>query len=221
MADLWTTAFLPDGWDDFRELLDAIVCDGAALYRWEEWSHEDGARVRAAHLVRDEGGPTLEAIGHTAIERAHGLGFRVASVEEENLRTVLHGGDRTLGIGFRPFPRQVVIDLHDKMTTRGAAQYPAIQELVRLVAASGAARFARLHRFAELDVEQPDRFYPPTTEMVCRGTYDGARLCESLTSAGFFEDGDAWLREGPVVRSEVRLRDGEVQAAVLPAHLAR
>ena len=221
MADLWTTAFLPDGWDDFRELLDAIVCEGAVLYRWEEWSHEDGARVRAAHLVRAPDGPSLEHIGHTAVENARALGFRMSSLEDANARIVMIEGERTLGVGFTPFPRMVVVDLHDRMRTRGAGQYPAIQELFRLVAASGAARFSRLHRFAELDVEEPERFFPPTTEMVCRGTYDGGRLCASLADAGFFEDGDAWLREGPVIRSEVRLRDGEVLASVLPSYLAR
>jgi hypothetical protein len=221
VADLWTTAFLPDGWDDFRDLIDAIVCEGAALYRWEEWSHEDGARMRAAHLIRNVEGPTLEAIGHEAVEGARKLGFRFASLEEENTRTVLHEGERTLGIGFAPFPRQVVVDLHDKMTARGAAQYPAIEEVFRTIARAGAARFVRIHRFAELDVEEPDRFYPPTTEMLCAGPYDAARLCLALESGGFIEDGDTWVREGTAVRTEVRLRDGEVLASVVPEHLAR
>lgn len=222
MADLWTTAFLPDGWDDFRALIDALVIEGAALYRWEEWSHEDGARMRAAHVIRNVDGPPLEDIGHAAIERAHGLGFRVASMEEENVRTVLtDDARRTLGVAFRPFPRQVVIDLHDRMSARGAAQYPAIAEIFRIIAASGAARFVRLHRFAELDVEEPDRFYPPETEIVCGGPYDAARLCRALDGAGFLEDGDVWLREGAAERTEVRLRDAEVFASVLPPHLAR
>lgn len=221
MADLSTTAFLPDGWDDLRELLDAIVCEGAALYRWEEWSHEDGARVRAAHLVRDVDGPALEQIGQIAIQRARAQGFRFKGLDDESSRTVLVQGDRTLGVELSPFPRQVVIDLHDRMSARGAAQYPAIEELFRMIAAAGAARFTRLHRWAELDVEAPDRFYPPTTDIVCSGAYDGARLCSDLSSAGFFEDGDAWLREGQALRAEVRLRDGEVRASVLPTHLAR
>lgn len=229
VAELWTTACLPDGWPDFRALLEAIVCEGAALYRWEEWSHEDGARTRAAHVVRTVDGPTLEHIGQVAIERARASGFRFSGREEDNHRTVLAAAGRapglangvTLGIGQAPFPRQVVIDLHDRVPTRGAAQYPAIEEMFRMIAAAGAARFCRLHRWAEVDVEAPDRFYPPTTEVVCRGPYDGGRLCAELARAGFFEDGDGWLREGPVSRSEVRLRDREVHASVLPSHLTR
>jgi hypothetical protein len=229
VADLWTTAFLPEGWGDFRALLDAIVCEGAALYRWEEWSHEDGARMRAAYVVRSVDGPTLEDIRHAALERARASGFRLTSLEEETARTVLESDETsalgitrgaTLGIALAPFPRQVVLDLHDRMSARGAAQYPAIAELFRLVASAGAARFVRLHRWAELDIEEPDRFYPEASEIVCGGPYDGERLCAELARAGFFEDGDAWLREGNATRAEVRLRDGEVQASVVPSYLA-
>lgn len=215
------SAFLPSGSGDFAALLEAFACSGSALYRWEEWSHEDGARVRAAHLVRDEGGPPLEQIAHEAIERARGSGFRLSDVEEESGRTVLVREALSLGVVVAPFPRQVVIDLHDRMTARGASKYPGIEALFRMIARAGAGRFVRLHRFAELDVENADRFYATTTEIVCAGPYDAERLCAALEQAGFFEDGDAWLREGTEIRSEVRLRDGEVHASVLPAHLAR
>jgi len=216
MASIWVTGFLPDTWSDVGELVDAFVEEGVGLYRWEEWSHEDGRRSRATHLVPSVGGPSLEEVQSTVIGRAQIAGFRLARIDEQGARTVLAQGDRALSLAGAPLPPRLILSVDDRVAQRGAAQYPAIAEIFRLCASAGAARFAKLHRFAELDLEAQDRFYPPTTEMSASGAYDPSALCAALSGAGFVEDGDVWIREGDVLRAEVKLGDGVVSSVVAP-----
>src|SRR5438046_2846988 len=119
MADIGRvslTAFLPEGWSDFAKMLEMVVCPGAALYRWEEHSYEDGSRRRAAHLIRSADGPTVDEIRSSVIDRARNGGFRFTRLEDGGATTILvyssapsapsarpaagtSGGDRGLRIG--------------------------------------------------------------------------------------------------------------------------
>ncbi len=216
MADIWVTAFLPDGWTDFATLLETIACPGAALYRWEEDSFEDGSRRRAVHLIRSDDGPTIDAIRSFAIDRARQGGFRFTRLEDGNATTILTQGDRALRVGPAPLPPRGPLDLADRVARRGAAEFPALVDPFRLAAIAGAATLERVHRFAELDLEMPSRFGAPTTRARTRGAYDAAALCKSLEADGWTEDGDRWVREETHNTCVVRLRDGAVEIEVAP-----
>lgn len=216
MADIWVTAFLPEGWADFAKLLGTIASPGASLYRWEEHSFEDGSRRRAAHLIRATDGPSLDSIRSFAIDRARAAGFRLERLEEGGAATILVFGDRGLRVGSAPLPPRVTIDLADRVARRGAAEFPEILEAFRLAAQAGAATLESVHRFAELDLEMQNRFGAPTTRARTRGAYDAPALCKALEEASFVEDGDRWVRDDPHLTLEVRLRDGAVEIGVLP-----
>jgi hypothetical protein len=220
MGNARVTGFLPEEWQDFAALVGQLVAPGVALYRWAETSTEDGARARTADLVPTHAdGPPVEALKSAAVESARELGYRLAHLDDDRATTFLTSGDLVLRIGQEPFPTRMVITLNDKMSRRGAEQYPAIEPLFRIVAACGAAKLASLWRFAELDPDTFDHFNAPRTEMVARGAYDATALCDALARAGFQEDGDVWVREPSAKRSftdEVRLRDGEVHVLAGP-----
>jgi hypothetical protein len=233
MADMSLTAFLPDEWADFAKVLETVVCPGASLYRWEEHSLEDGSRRRSAHLIRTPEGPTVDAIRSSAIERARNAGFRFTRLEDGGATTILVDdsrgappsdsaprsaplGDRSLRIGTAPLPPRVTLDLTDRVASRGAAEFPAIVDPFRLAAHAGAATLERVHRFAELDLEKRDCFTGATTRARTRGAYDALALCKLLEEASFVEDGDRWFRDDDRTTTEVRLRDGAVEIAVLP-----
>ncbi len=216
MADIWVTGFLPEGWADFAALLGKIVPAGAALYRWEQHSYEDGARRRAAHLIRSATGPTIEAIRSAVLDGARREGFALKRLEDDGAATILGDSDRGLRIGTAPLPPRVTVELADRVARRGAAEFPPILDAFRLAANAGAATLERVDRFAELDLETQNRFGAPTTHARTRGEYDAALLCKSLDAAQFVEDGDRWYRDDAHVTLEVRLRDGAVDIDVVP-----
>lgn len=219
VADIWVTAFLPDEWSDFVSLADALFPDGVSLWRWEEESYVNGRRSRTIQITRDQAGPALEDVVARAVRHSRAHGFRLEKMEDET--TTLEDDSRVLALQLSPLPPRITMELVDRLTQRGAENYPAIAELFRMAAQAGAASFWKLRRFAELDLETHTRFFPPQTEMTAKGTYDRTALCTSLAAAGFAEDGDAWIRERHPVRDEVRLRDDSVVATVIPQHLAR
>lgn len=74
MAGLRVTAFVPDAWIELRALLQDLLRDRAGLHRWDGCRSEDGARLRSAAVVRNEGGPSIEALAAFALERARAAG---------------------------------------------------------------------------------------------------------------------------------------------------
>jgi hypothetical protein len=215
MGDILVTGFLPDGWADFAALLEAVVADGARLWRWEEASFADGRRTRAGFVVQTTGGPKLEAIRATSVARAQMEGWRFVRLDDGD-ESVFAKDGLALHVGTHPLPPRVGIRLDDRVARRGAAEYPAIVEPFRLAAAAGAAVLESVERSAELDLESLDRFGSPAVRARARGAYDAAALCAALARDGYAEDGDAWLRERPYGLVQVRLRDGAVAIEVDP-----
>lgn len=215
-VSLLVTGFLPDGWTEMGALLGAlVVADGARLWRWEEASHADGRRRRAGHVVAIATGPKIETIRAEAVARAQMEGWRFTRLDDDGA-SVFAKDDKTLAIGTAPLPPRVTIALEDKVARRGAVDFPAIVDAFRLAAAAGAAMLERVDRFAEVDLEDPERFGAPTTTASTRGRHDAAALCRALAAAGYAEDGDAWAKEGDGTITEVRLRDEEVTIKVAP-----
>jgi hypothetical protein len=205
MADITLTGFLPEEWLELRALLDDLVPSGAGLLRWDEWRFEDGARMRSASIVRSASGPTVEDIGTRAIAKARERGFKVTSFEAPFQRTSLELGERLLRVWHKPLPRQVVVDLAEPPIRFDVSHVPPVEVMLRLTATAGAAKLLRVHRWAELDLEHQNRFFPPQTDLVVGGPYDKRAMCKALEEVGFHEEGDRWARESDRVRAEVKL----------------
>lgn len=220
MAGLLVIAFIPDEWIELRGLLEDLVPDGTGLYRWDEWRFEDGSRLRSAAVVRNEGGPSIDEIADFALHRARTRGFHGVAYEDAFKRTSLEEGTtgKLLRIGQEPLPPQVVIDLHEPKAPFDLAVFPAVEVMLHLTAQAGTTTLRKLHRYAELDLEAHDKFFPPTTELAVRGPYDRVALCSALEATGFAEEGDAWTRDTNRVHAEVRLRD-DVEITLVPSLL--
>lgn len=220
MAGLLVTAFVPDEWIELRALLEDLVPDGTGLYRWDEWRLDDGSRLRSAAIVRNEGGPPIEAIAALAVERARARGFHGVAYEEAFKRWSLEEGTtgKLLRIGQEPLPPQVVIDLHEPKAPFDLSVFPAVEVMLHLTAQAGATTLRKLHRHAELDLEAHDTFLPPTTALTVRGPYDRVAMCQALEATGFVEDGDAWTRDTNRVHAEIRLRD-DIEITLVPSRL--
>lgn len=220
MAGVLVTAFVPEEWIALSALVNDIVPDGTGLYRWDEWRFGDGSRLRSLAIVRDEGGPTIEAVCAHALARAKARGYRPVAYEDAFKRTSLEdpSGGKMLRIGQEPLPPHVVVDLHEADAPLDLSTLPAVAVMLHLTAKAGATVLRTLHRSAELDLERQDAFFPPTTALAVRGPYDRRALCEALASTGFVEDGDAWTRDESRVHAEVRLRD-DVEIRLVPSLL--
>lgn len=220
MAGLLVTAFVPDAWIELRALLEDLLPDGTGLYRWDEWRFEDGARLRSAAVVRNEGGPSIDDVAAFALDRARARGFHGVAYEDAFKRTSLEEGatGKLLRIGQLPLPPQVVVDLHEPEAPFELAAFPAVEVMLHLTAQAGAATLRKLHRYAELDLESHDTFFPPTTELSVKGPYDRVALCRALEATDFAEDGDTWTRDADRLHAEVRLRD-DVEITLVPSRL--
>lgn len=220
MAGLLVTAFVPDEWIELRGLLTDIVPEGTGLYRWDEWWFEDGSRLRSVAIVRTEGGPSVDDIAAHVLDRARARGWKSGAYEDAFKRTSLEesGTDKMLRIGQEPLPPRVIIDLHEPRAPIEVAMFPAIEVMLHLTAQAGASAVRKLHRRAELDLEAPDKFFPPTMELSVAGPYDRVAMCHALESTGFSEDGDAWSRDTNRVHAEIRLRD-DIEITLVPSVL--
>jgi hypothetical protein len=215
MASILVTGFLPEEWADFAVLLDVLVGDGSGLYRWEEHFFEDGSRRRVAHIIRDIEGPTVEAIGRDAVERARARGFRTVPGDEGRTTLLDDSQGRLLRVGYEPLPRRVVLELGD-LARPDLGLFPSLAPVLALTSRAAASWVRLLVRTAELDLEAEHRFFPPTTRLVLGGPYDRALLCEALEGAKFTEDGDVWTGDSPHVRFTLRLQDDVVQLSATP-----
>jgi len=217
MASIVVTGFLPDEWPDFIALIDRLVPDRVGLYRWDEWRADDGSRMRAAAIVRNEGGPSLEDLAsHTKRTALAHYGFTSVAYEEAFLRTTLEDPrGRILRIAQHPIPPRIVIDLHEANAPFDLTELPAVAVMLKLTERAGTTQLKSLHRFAELDLERVNTFFPPTTELVIGGPYDRARMCKALEETGFYEDGEAWVRQTELVRAEIQLL-GDVKIKLSP-----
>jgi hypothetical protein len=207
MATIVVTGFLPDEWPDFIELIDRLVPEHTGLYRWDEWRADDGSRMRAAAVVRNEGGPTLDELARYARRQALAhYGFTSVAFEDALARHTLEDPKgRILRVAHHPIPPRVVIDLHEAFAPLDLTTMPAVAVMLKLTERAGTTRLKRLHRFAELDGERQNTFFPPTTLLEVGGPYDRARLCAVLEETGFYEDGELWIRQTELVRAEIRL----------------
>ena len=138
----------------------------------------------------------------------------------------------------RPLPSRVVVALVEPRAWGGGMRVvpspppsewardptllPKVAPLLALASRIAKTRVACVDRFAELDPDpsRAARFAPPTLRAVLRGALPLATLCELLAAEGYEEDGDAWVKEAPEGREEVRLHDGGLDLAWVPSELA-
>lgn len=221
MAHPGPSAELPEPWADLRALVDAAAAAGQVrLYRWEEQFTEAGERRCAAHLLP---GPfELEALAPHVVARAVELGIAahevtIATRQLPARLVVTRIEPRAWGGGMRVVPSPPPSEW-----SRDPTLLPRVAALLALASRVAPTKVACVDRFAELDPDpsRGGRFAPPTLRALLRGPFVLAAMCELLAAEGYEEDGDAWVKETPEGREEVRLHDGELDLAWVPSELA-